>query len=83
MTDWAFAGKLTTVTIACLVIAAVIVKRAREWYRAPLTVEQERQGVVVGMIPQHSPGVSVGDWVDEYQIDPAYDALEAIRSQVS
>lgn len=82
--NWARAGQTLAVLIPLAVIAAIVVKRIKESvYRTPLTVEQERQGVLVGMIAQHSPGVSVGDWVDEYQIDPAYDALEAIRSQVS
>ena len=57
MIDWGFYGELTTVTIACIAIAAVIVKRARERYRPALTVEQEQaeSRQVIACIGQHHP----------------------------
>lgn len=80
MIDWALAGKTATVTIACLVIAAIIVKRTREWYAPKKTVEQEQHDsrLIVGTIPQHNPGVSVGEWTDDFD-DPLWHVMNVVQ----
>lgn len=66
--------------LAAMWLAWLIGKEVRERHDAKTIDQEQRQTrAVVGFIPQHSPGVSVGDWSDEAQVDPAYDALEAIR----
>jgi hypothetical protein len=82
--DFALAGKLTTVAVASIALLIVIIKRARE-YAKPRQITVEAQQVEsrarVLYLPQHNPGVSVGEWTDEHAVDPAYDAIEAIRGK--
>lgn len=49
------------------------------------TVEQEsaENRGRVAFTAQHQPGLSIGDWSDEETVDPAYDAIEAIRPQIA
>jgi hypothetical protein len=54
---WDVAGQAVTIAIASVLIAVLIVKRARAWYRPRLTVEQEQDSCreVIVCIGQHHP----------------------------
>jgi hypothetical protein len=69
---------------AAMWLAWLIGKEVRERHDAK-TIDQEQAGVIsmVKYTAQHNPSISVGDWNDEYTVDPGYDAIEAIRPQVT
>lgn len=76
MIDYGFYGQLATVTIVCICIAHIIVKRAREYGRPIITVEREQEEVreVQATLGQHHP--TIGS-LDHYR-DPMWQVVNLL-----